>query len=151
MPDYPYDHIWIEDTLSEFYLQEQRIARILRYTALLAVFIACLGLFGLASYMTENRTKEIGIRKAVGAHSRDVFSIIVREFIFLIVIANLIAWPVAWIVMRDWLQNFAYRIRFGADLFFMAGLIALSVTFLTVGFQAMRAAKANPVEALRYE
>ena len=151
VPDYPYDHIWIEDTVSDFYLQEKRIARILRYTALLAVFIACLGLFGLASYMAENRTKEIGIRKTVGAHTRDVFSLIVREFIVLIVLANLIAWPVAWIVMRDWLQEFAYRIRLGTGMFFTAGLVTLVITFLTVGYRAMRAAKANPVDALRYE
>ena len=117
----------------------------------LAVFIACLGLFGLASFTAEKRTKEIGIRKVLGASVPNLLFMLSREFTRWVVVANLIAWPVAFYFMQDWLENFAYKTVITWDIFLLAGGVALVISILTVIFQAARAALANPVEALRYE
>jgi len=117
----------------------------------LAVFIACLGLFGLASFTAEKRTKEIGIRKVLGASVPNLLFMLSREFTRWVVVANLIAWPVAFYFMEDWLENFAYKTVITWDIFLLAGGVALAISILTVVFQAARAALANPVAALRYE
>ncbi len=117
----------------------------------LAVFIACLGLFGLASFTAEKRTKEIGIRKVLGASVPNLLFMLSREFTRWVIVANLIAWPVAFYFMQDWLENFAYKTVITWDIFLLAGGVALVISILTVVFQAVRAALANPVEALRYE
>ena len=119
--------------------------------AFLAVFIACLGLLGLAAFAVERRTKEIGIRKVMGASAPYLAAKLGREFVVLVLLANLIAWPVAYFAMSKWLQSFAYRISLGPGTFILAALGALLVAVLTVSTQTLRAASANPVESLRYE
>jgi putative ABC transport system permease protein len=113
--------------------------------------IACLGLFGLASFTVEKRTKEIGIRKALGASVFSIIVLLLKEFTKLILLANVIAWPIAFFTMNRWLQNYAYRIEIGLSAFVLAGLIVLVIALLTAGYQAIKAARANPVDALRYE
>ncbi len=117
----------------------------------LAVFIACLGLLGLISYAAQRRTKEIGIRKVLGASVPGIVAMLSKEFTYLVLAANLIAWPVAYFAMRSWLDDFAYRIDLGPGVFVLGGVLALLIAWLTVSYQAIRAARANPVEALRYE
>ncbi|MCZ6818228.1 MAG: hypothetical protein O7G31_01875 [Calditrichaeota bacterium] len=119
--------------------------------ALLAIFIACLGLLGLASFAAEQRTKEFGVRKVLGATVTNVITLLAKDFVKLVLLANLLAWPIAWYAMHRWLQDFAYRIEIGWWVFALAGGLALLIALLTVSTQAIRAALANPVESLRYE
>ncbi|HEM48816.1 MAG TPA: FtsX-like permease family protein, partial [Caldithrix sp.] len=116
-----------------------------------AICIACLGLYGLISFAVEQKIKEIGIRKALGASLRQIVSLLSREIIVCVILANLIALPVTMIAMNKWLQNFAYRIDLTIWPFLLSGLLALLIALLTVSWQAIRAAMANPVESLRYE
>jgi putative ABC transport system permease protein len=133
------------------YRSEERIGTLLRYFAVLAVFVACLGLFGLASFMAEKRTKEIGIRKVLGASVLQITRLLCKEFFLLVLVANVIAWPAAYFIMRKWLQSYAYRADLGYFAFIGAMLLALFVAILSVGYQAIRAARANPANSLRYE
>jgi len=145
---------WFLDESESFswqYQSEQRLSKMFSYFALLAIFIACLGLFGLANFTAEQRTKEIGIRKAMGASISSIILLLSKEFAKWILIANIIAWPIAYFAMNRWLQNFAYRINIGLGTFILAGLIVLVIALLTVSYQAIKAARANPVDALRYE
>ena len=119
--------------------------------ALLAIIISCLGLIGLSLFMTERRTKEIGIRKINGAKSIEIFSLLSGEYLLWVMISIIIACPIAWFAMNKWLQNFAYRINIGWWVFALAGAIALLIALLTVSIQSYKAASKNPVEALRYE
>jgi putative ABC transport system permease protein len=121
------------------------------YFSGLAIFIACLGLLGLASFSAEQRTKEIGIRKVLGASVASVLALISKDFLKLVMVANLIAWPLAWYAMNRWLQNFAYRVDMSWWVFALAGGLALAIALVTVSTQAIRAALANPVNSLRYE
>lgn len=118
---------------------------------MLAVVIACLGLYGLAAFSAEQRTKEIGIRKVLGASVKNLVGLLSKEFLRLVIIANIIAWPLAWYAMNQWLQNFAYRINIAWWVFVLAGGLALLIALLTVAYQAIKAAVANPVKSLRYE
>jgi putative ABC transport system permease protein len=118
---------------------------------LVAIFIACLGLFGLAAFTAGRRTKEIGIRKVFGARTRDVVWLLLWQFSIPVLIANLIAWPVAWYYLHGWLQGFAYRIPLSPLYFICAGLVALLIAWVTVFSHARRVAGANPINALRYE
>ena len=113
--------------------------------------IGCIGLFGLSSFMTERRTKEISIRKVLGSTVSSIVVLLCREFVFLIGIANGIAWPVAFYAMKKWLQNFPYPINIGVSTFVITALFAFIVALFTVGFQSVKAASANPVKSLRYE
>jgi putative ABC transport system permease protein len=124
---------------------------IFRYAAGFAVVIACIGLFGLASFMAEKRIKEIGIRKTLGASVSGITVMLSKEFVKWVMIANVVAWPVAYYFMNKWLQNFAYRTTVGMWIFVVSTVVSLSVAILTVSYRAVRAAMANPVEALRYE
>jgi len=151
VPTWPYEHIVIEDTINNFYISEKRLSSIYRYATALAIVVACLGLIGLSSYMAEVRTKEIGIRKILGATVSGIFRLISQEFIILVLASNLIAWPVAWFCMKNWLEDFAYRIELSPHLFFLAGVITLFVALLTVSFHAIKAARKNPVLTLKYE
>ena len=118
---------------------------------MLVIFIACLGLFGLSSFIAEQRTREIGIRKVLGASIIKIFSLLSQEFTRWVLLSNFIAWPLAYFVMTIWLQNFAYRINMNWRMFALSGILALLIALLTVSWQAIRAATANPVESLRYE
>ena len=115
------------------------------------MLVACLGLIGLAAFMAEQRTKEIGIRKVHGAPVSHIIWLLVREFAFWVSISNLIAWPAAYVIMERWLQNFSYRAQIPIYLFIMSGLISLAIAVLTVSSQALRAAVASPIHALRHE
>lgn len=148
---YPLDFRFVEDDYNNLYRSEQRMSKIFDYFSFLAIIISCLGLIGLSKFMTEHRTKEIGIRKANGAKPIEIFSLLSKEYVLLIIISFLIASPIAWYGMNKWLQNFAYRTNMSWWLFALAGIIVMVITMLTVGFQSYRAASKNPVEALRYE
>ena len=119
--------------------------------AVLAVVIACLGLFGLATFTAERRTKEIGIRKVFGARSRDIVRLLAWQFSKPVIIANLIAWPIAWWVMRDWLNGFDTRIDLGPGPFLLAGVLALVIALGTIAGHALKVSRSNPIHALRYE
>jgi predicted permease len=151
IPTYPFEYRFMDERFDMMYRTEQRIGTLLKYFAILAVFVACLGLFGLASFMAEKRTKEIGIRKVLGASVAQIARLMCREFFLLVIVANVIAWPTAYLVMRKWLQSYAYRTDLGFFVFIGAMLLALFVAILSVSYQAIRAARANPADSLRYE
>lgn len=150
-PGYPFEYTFMDDKFAEFYKAEQRLGQIFGIFSFLAIFIACLGLFGLVSFMTEQRTKEIGIRKALGASVPGITVLLSKEFLRLVVVAAVIVTPLAYISMDHWLQDFAYHIDITVLPFLLAGVLALAIAVLTVSFQAIKAALTNPVEALRYE
>jgi putative ABC transport system permease protein len=150
-PDLPYEARFSEDIVAELYTAEQARAQIFAGFSTLAIIIGCLGLFGLATFTAERRTKEIGIRKVLGASTRDIVRLLVWQFTRPVIVANLIAWPIAWWVMRDWLNRFDTRIDLGPTPFILAGLIALAIAVTTVAAHAMRVARTNPIQALRYE
>jgi putative ABC transport system permease protein len=150
-PEIPMEFHFLDDDFDKLYRSEQKMSKILGYFSFLAIIISCLGLIGLSSFMTERRTKEIGIRKINGAKSIEIFSLLSGEYIIWVMISIIIACPVAWFAMHKWLQNFAYRISMGWWVFALAGVFALLIAVLTVSFQSFKAASTNPVEALRYE
>ena len=150
-PEYPFEFYFVDDLFAKLYRAEQKQGIILGVFALLCIIIACLGLFGLTAYTVERRTKEIGIRKVLGASVPGVVGLLSKDFIKLVLLANIIAWSIAYFAMLKWLQNFAYRIDINWRVFLFAGGLALIIALLTVSSQAIKAAMANPVEALRYE
>ena len=149
--DVPYDAEYSEGIIEELYEAEEARAKTFAGFAMLAVIVACLGLFGLAAFTAERRTKEIGIRKVLGARSRDIVKLLAWQFSKPVIVANLIAWPVAWWVMRDWLNSFDARIDLGPTPFLLAGLVALAIAIGTIAGHAMKVARSNPIKALRYE
>ncbi len=151
VPQYPFEFQFLDDTIETRYRSEQRLEMILQIFTILAISISCFGLFGLIAFTAEQRTKEIGIRKVLGASVGSVVRLLTKEFVVLVVLANFIAWPVAYFVMTKWLKNFAYRTEIGFITFLFAGLAALIIAFLTVCFQSIKAALNNPVNSLRYE
>jgi putative ABC transport system permease protein len=150
-PDNPIDYFFLDQFFNRQYDNDKRFGQIFSMFTALAIFVACLGLFGLASFMTIQRTKEIGIRKALGSTSSQVVLLLSKGFIQLVLIANIIAWPLAWFVMDTWLQNFPYRISINPVLFVLAGLGVVAIAFLSVGFQTLKAAQINPAKTLRSE
>ena len=148
---YPFHYQFFDEDFDSLYRSEQRIGTIVRYFSVLAVFISCLGLFGLAAFMAEQRTKEIGIRMVLGASFVEIVALLSKEFIKWVLAANVIAWPLAYFVMNKWLQNFAYRTEIGMGVFLASAALALGIALLTVSFQSVKAAAANPVDSLRYE
>jgi len=150
-PNTPFRHEFLEDFNQRQYLAEERWSQIVSYSAIFAMIIACLGLFGLAALLVVRRTKEIGIRKVLGASTAGIVNLLSKDFAKLVVMANLVAWPLAYFVMNKWLQDFAYRIQPEVWTFLGAGILALGIALLTISFQAIKSALANPVEALRYE
>ncbi len=150
-PGNPFSYGFVDEKFDEQYRNDRRFAALFSVFAGLAILIACLGLFGLASFSAQQRTKEVGIRKVLGASVSGIITLLSKEFVKLVLLANFIAWPVAYYFMRNWLQNFAYRIELGWWVFALAGGLALLIALLTVSTQAIKAALANPVEALRYE
>ncbi len=151
LPDRPFEFEFVDDNLNNLYLEDQKVGQLVGTFALLTILVACLGLFGLAAFTAEQRTKEIGVRKVLGASVRSIILLLSKEFAKLVLIANVIAWPVAYFAIDDWLQNFAYRVDVAWWVFALAGVATLLIALGTVGYQALRAALSNPVEALRYE
>ena len=150
-PGMPFSYQFMDETFDDMYRSEQRVGKIALVFSVLAILIACLGLFGLAAFIAEQRTKEIGIRKVLGASVSGVIRLLSKDFLKLVLIAFVIAAPAAWWFMHKWLEDFAYRINIGWWIFIAAGAIALLIALLTVSFQAIKAAVANPVKSLRTE
>jgi putative ABC transport system permease protein len=146
-----FEYEFFDEHFARVYLSEQKTGQVYLIFSLLAVFIACLGLLGLTAFITEQRTKEIGIRKVLGASASQVLVLLTRQFALLVLIANLIAWPVAYWISRNWLQDFAYRTNLTAWVFALSAGVAIVVALLTVSFQSIKAALTNPVDSLRYE
>jgi putative ABC transport system permease protein len=151
LPGYPLKYQFYDEWFDSMYRSEEYFARTISLFAILAVVISCIGILGLAIFSSERRTKEVGVRKINGARISEILLLLNRDFFRLIIIAFLIAVPVAWYAMHKWLQNFAYRTELRWWLFLLAGLLALTVALLTVSWQSWWAATRNPVEALRYE
>jgi putative ABC transport system permease protein len=149
--DVPFDAKLSEDVVREMYQKEEARAKTFAAFSLLAILVACLGLFGLAAFTAERRTREIGIRKVLGARTSDIVRLLAWQFSKPVLIANIIAWPVAWLVMRDWLGSFDARITLGPGPFLLAGALALAIAIGTIAGHALRVARANPIHALRYE
>jgi ABC-type antimicrobial peptide transport system permease subunit len=147
----PFEYSFFDQEIDRKYNQEERVSHIFVYFAALSIFISCLGLFGLAMFMVEQKTKEIGIRKVLGASFSKIVMIINREFLRCVLLASIIAWPLGWIVMRSWLNAYPYRTEIGWSFFVLSSLFAVVITVLTVSIQAGKAALANPSDALRYE
>ncbi|MDH4273380.1 MAG: hypothetical protein OEW18_15510, partial [Candidatus Aminicenantes bacterium] len=142
---------FVDEILDAQYRSEERLNTIFSSFSLVAIAIACLGLFGLASFLAEQRRKEIGVRKVLGASVGVVVGLLCREFLKLVGLAALVGWPIAYFAMTIWLRGFAYRTSLSPWTFLGSGLAALTIAFLTVGYQAIRAASGNPVESLKYE
>ncbi|MCB9067073.1 MAG: ABC transporter permease [Calditrichae bacterium] len=151
MPAFPFEYKFLDDEIAKFYEKEQQAREMMGVFSGLAIFIACLGLFGLAAFTAEQRTKEIGIRKVLGASVGSIISLLSQDFLKLVIVAFLFATPVAWFTMNNWLQDFAYRFNLSLWIFVGAGLLVLLIALFTVSFQSVRAAIANPVKSLRYE
>jgi len=149
--DIPFDYKFADKEYAKKFGDEVRISKLLTFFALLAIMISCLGLFGLVSFVAEQRTREIGIRKTLGASVSGVVALLSKDFLKLVTIAIVIASPFAWFIMNKWLQNYSYRIAISWWVFFAAGLSAIIIAFITIGFQAIKAAIANPVKSLRTE
>jgi len=149
--DIPFSYQFLDEDFATMYRSEERTGTLLKIFTAMAILVACLGLFGLASYAAEQRTREIGIRKVLGASAQGIVALMCREFLVLIGLANLIAWPVAYFAVKDWLGNFAYRTQIPAVFFIGALVTSLVIGLMTVIYKAIRAASANPVEALKHE
>ena len=150
-PGMPFNHRFLDDSFDDMYRVEQRVSNIALTFAILAIIVACLGLFGLASFISEQRTKEIGIRKVLGLSMEGIVKLLSKDFVKLVLIAFVIASPVAWYFMNRWLQDFAFRVDIAWWVFGLAGMLALAIALLTVSYQAIKAALTNPVKSLRAE
>jgi putative ABC transport system permease protein len=147
----PFDYKFLDDDYQNLYASEQKVAILARYFSILAIIISCLGLFGLATFTAQKRQKEIGIRKVVGATVSNVAFMLSKDFLKLVLIAVIIAFPVSWWALNQWLQGFAYRVSIGGTIFLVAGVSVILITLATISFQAIKAAVANPVKSLRSE
>jgi len=150
-PNYPFEYSFIDKEFEQYYYFERKLGKIFTYCSFLAIFISCLGIFGMASFTTEKRTKEMGIRKVLGASVAGIATLLSKEFIKWVLLANSIAWPIGYYVMKKWLQGFAYQTTIPIWTFLFSAILALGVALLTVSYQAVKAAVADPVNALKYE
>jgi len=150
-PDVPFEYQFLDEHFEELYRADSQISTIVGSLAMLAIIISCLGLFGLASYSAEKRIKEVGIRKVLGASLENIVLMLSRDFLKYVLIAVLIAWPLSWIAVHRWLRDYAYRVNISWWVFIMAGVLAMLIALITISFQAIRAAIANPVKSLRTE
>ncbi|MGB7297142.1 MAG: ABC transporter permease, partial [Candidatus Aminicenantales bacterium] len=150
-PNYPYRYLFYDEAFNRQYVSERQLGVLFNGFGVLSMFISCLGLFGLAAYTAEQKTKEIGVRKVLGASVPRIITLTTKEFLKWVAVAHLVGWPIAYFVMSQWLRDFAYRVSIGPLVFGLSAGLTLLVAFLTVGYQAVKAALANPVESLRYE
>jgi len=150
-PDYVYDYQFLDQTIENFYKQEDQLSQLYKIFAGIAIFISCLGLYGLVSFMAVQRTKEVGIRKVLGASARNIVYLLSKEFTVLIIIAFIISAPIAWYIMHKWLQNYTYRIPLSASIFIIAIVSSVVIAWITVGYRAVKTSLANPVKSLRSE
>ncbi|MEO6254200.1 MAG: ABC transporter permease [Ferruginibacter sp.] len=150
-PDYVYQYKFLDETIADFYKQENQLSQLYTIFAIIAIFISCLGLYGLVSFMAAQRTKEVGIRKVLGATAGNIVYLLSKEFSLLIIVAFAIAAPIAYYIMKDWLQDYSYRIDLGVSVFLLAVIGSMVIAWITVGYRAVKAARANPVNSLRTE
>jgi ABC-type antimicrobial peptide transport system permease subunit len=150
-PGMAFEYKYLDENYQRLYTSEIRIGILSRYFAGLAILISCLGLFGLAAFSASRRQKELGIRKVIGATVTQLVYLVSKEFLWLIAVAIAIAFPLAWLGMNSWLDEFAYRTRITADLFWLTGATVIAITLLTISYQSISAALANPVKSLRSE
>lgn len=150
-PDVPFQYNFMEEDIERFYAEEERWSQMIGYASLFAIVIACMGLLGLTALMVVRRTKEVGIRKVLGASVSSIVGLLSLDFLKLVGVSVLIAAPAAFFTMQQWLQEFAYRVDLGPGVFLLAGVLAAAVAFLTISYYAIKAAIANPVRALRAE
>jgi len=148
---YPFEYQFLEDYLDGIYFSEDRLKVLIRYFSILAILISCLGLFGLSSFTLQQRRKEVGIRKAMGAGSEKIFSLFIIDFLKLILASFILSFPIAYFIMNSWLQNFAYKMEITIWIFIVAGILGILIAVCTVGYQSLKASGANPVQSLRYE
>jgi putative ABC transport system permease protein len=150
-PNRPFDYYFLDESFDSHYRREEKLSTIFSYFTAFTLLVACLGLFGLASFTAEQRTKEIGIRKVLGSSIVGILFLLIKEFTKWVVVANIVAWPLAYFALHRWLQHFAYRTDMSLWMFLLSGVLALLIALITVGYQAVKAARANPVMSLRYE
>ncbi len=150
-PGYPLTYSFLDQRIAALYQNETRMMRMFGVFSILAIFIGCLGLFGLASFMAEQRTKEIGIRKVFGASIQKIIFLLSRDFSKWVLLGNILAWPVSYLTMKGWLENFAYRIPIGIHVFIFSALLTLIIALITVSYQSIKAAYTHPIDSLRYE
>ena len=150
-PDKPFRYTFMSDNFEYFYSSERNSRDIVKYSSILSLLIACMGIFGLTSVILSRRIKEIGIRKVLGASFNNIVMLLSREFIILVLIANVIAWPAAYYFLNDYLRDYAYRINIGVELFALTAALSVLFILFTIIFQAVGAAQANPVDCLRDE
>jgi hypothetical protein len=150
-PGFPFEYRFLDNDYDQMYRSMEREMAVVRIFTILAILISCLGLFGLAAYTAEQRTKEIGIRKVMGASVPGIVLLLSKEYAKWVVLANIIAWPVSYLLMRGWLQDYHYRIGLGLPIFLLAAGLSVMIAQVTVSYQAIRAARNNPVNSLRYE
>jgi len=150
-PSHPFDYFFLDDYYDGLYRSEVRLGKIFQTFTLFAIIIGCMGLFGLASFAAEQRTKEIGIRKVLGSSAGSIVLLLCKEFVLLVGIANGFAWPIAFLTMKKWVQSFPYQADIHVITFILAGGLAMLIALLTVSYRSFKAAGTNPVEALKYE
>ncbi len=150
-PDFVFEYQFLDNKVESFYKQENQLAHLYKIFAFIAIFLSCLGLYGLASFMAVQRIKEVGIRKVLGATASNIVYLFSKEFVLLITIAFAVATPLAWYFMHQWLQNFAYRVELSWWLFLVGGIVSIIIALISVSFQAIKAAITNPVKSLRTE
>jgi len=150
-PEYPFEFRFLDEDINDLYKSDRKVNTLINISTFLAIFIACLGLFGMASYTAEQRTKEIGIRKVFGASIPSIFFLLSQQFSKWIIASNIIAWPLAYFLMKKWLSSFAYHASPNLFIFIFAAVIVLIIAMITVSFQTLKAALANPINSLRHE
>ncbi|MCP4726702.1 MAG: hypothetical protein GY863_16790, partial [bacterium] len=147
----PFEYTFLDEDIANSYMMFDNFASMTRYATFFAIFIACLGLFGLASFVVERKTKDIGVRKVLGASISGIVMLLSKDFMKLVLIANVVAWPLSYFMMDGLLEGYANRISVGYSVFIISGVLAVMLAFFTVGFQAIRAAVKNPADAIQYE
>ena len=150
-PGFVFEHGFLDQEYDELYGYEERISKIMRSFTLFAIFISCLGLFGLAAFSAQKKTKEIGIRKALGASISSLIILVSKQFMKLVLISFVFAWPLAYYLMKNWLNNYAFKIELNIWIFIISGIILIIITFLTILYQSINASRTNPVDSLKYE
>jgi putative ABC transport system permease protein len=149
--EFPFDYSFLDDIFDNIYKTEERQGTLFTYFSAIAIFISCLGLLGLTAYTAQVRTREIGVRKVLGASVSSIIRLLAMDFIKLVFIAIILATPIAWYLMHNWLQDFAYRISINWSVFALAGALAILIAFVTISFQAVKTALVNPVKSIRSE
>jgi putative ABC transport system permease protein len=150
-PEYPFEHFFTDAKFARYYRYEHRVGELFALFATLAIVISCLGVFGLISFTAEQSTKEIGVRKVLGASAGSIVLLLSKRFVRWVLVANLVAWPLAWFAMNKWLEGFAYRASINPLFFPLAGLIALAIAIATVSYHSIKTAFTDPADSLRYE